>query len=64
MENEELDPNTAWAAKVFAFLFNQSNFLPDGAGKTYILKLLLEAPEEVKDLGAQGAIGLEKDGDR
>lgn len=55
-----MDENVEWAAKVFAFLFNQTNFLPDGAGKTYILKLLLEAPEEIKAHGADLAIDMEK----
>lgn len=59
MENET-DPVLAWAADMFAYLFNQANFLPDGAGKTHILKKLLEAPEAVKELGSDQAIGLEK----
>lgn len=49
-----------WSARTFYFLFNQLNLLPDGTGKDQLAKLLLEAPQSVKDAGAQILIEMEK----
>lgn len=49
-----------WSARTFYFLFNQLNLLPDGRGKDQLAKLLLEAPQSVKDAGAQILIEMEK----
>lgn len=49
-----------WAARVFYFLFQQITFLPEGKGKDQLAKLLLEAPQEVKDAGAQILIEMEQ----
>lgn len=54
METEE------WAARVFYFLFQQINFLPEGKGKDQLAKLLLQAPESVKDEGVQILIEMEQ----
>lgn len=51
---------TEWAARTFYFLFNQLNLLPEGKGKEQLAKLLLEAPQSVKDAGAQILIEMEK----
>lgn len=39
-----------WAARVFAYLFNQIALMPEGAGKQHVAKLLLEAPAKVQEL--------------
>lgn len=49
-----------WAARTFYYLFRQIDFLPDGKGKDQLAKLLLDAPQSVKDAGAEIIIEMEK----
>jgi hypothetical protein len=48
-----------WAARTFYFLFRQIDMLPDGTGKNQLAELLLQAPQSVKDAGAQILIEME-----
>lgn len=54
METEE------WSARTFAYLFNQLNLLPEGAGKNFVAKLLLEAPARVQELAVDYLVNEEK----
>lgn len=49
-----------WSARTFYYLFRQLEFLPEGKGKDQLAKLLLDAPQSVKDAGAQILIEMEK----
>jgi hypothetical protein len=49
-----------WAARTFAYLFQQIDFLPDGTGKNRLAELLLQSPQSVKDEAAQYIIDMER----
>ena len=55
-----MDETEEWAARTFAYLFNQITMLPEGRGKQYAAKLLLEAPARVQELAVDYLVNEEK----